>query len=77
MDDKRNLHVETTPHPDGEYENVHNDATGKQMGIYIEDKTDPSGDEDPFHISQATNNKMKENELKKINDFIGGKPAKE
>jgi len=49
--DRRNLHSEVTPHPDGEKESIINDTlstTGSQIGIKLDADPEFSQEKNPF-----------------------------
>lgn len=52
----RNVGSKTTPHFDGEQENIIQDSLGKQMGI----RMDMNEDSNPFDVTKLKNKEMEE-----------------
>jgi hypothetical protein len=60
--DNENIHVETTPHLDGEKESIINDSTasaGSQMGIQMDTK-EVAQERNPFHFTLKQDPEMKQ-----------------
>jgi hypothetical protein len=70
-----NLHVEATPHPDGEQEDIINDPTasaGSQMGVQGHTAMGPAQEQNPF------NHKLKQDpEMQQFQKLLRGHKVEE